>query len=48
MMRSVVANLVVLAVVAAVIAWRRMDPSQRTYLLSIARQVPELPGRYAV
>jgi hypothetical protein len=32
----------------AVAAWRSMEPSQRTYLRSIARQVPELPGRYAV
>ena len=48
MIRSIVVNLAIFGIVAAVIAWRRMDPSQRTYLRSIARQVPELPGRYAV
>ena len=41
---SVLCGLVALSVVA----WRRLSPGQRAYLASIARQVPDLPGRYAV
>ncbi len=28
--------------------WSHLSPSERTYLRSILRQVPEMPGRYAV
>jgi hypothetical protein len=48
MKRSIVVNLVIVGTVMAAVAWRRLDPSQRTYLWSIVRQVPELPGRYMV
>lgn len=37
-----------LAVGAAAVAWSRMPEHQRRYLASILRQLPELPGRYAV
>jgi len=29
-------------------AWSRLPASERAYLWSILRQVPEMPGRYAV
>jgi hypothetical protein len=35
-------------VAAAVTVWNRLEPGERTYLRSILRQLPELPGRYAV
>lgn len=38
----------VVLVAAAVTAWNRLEPSERTYLRSILRQLPDLPGRYAV
>ena len=34
--------------VLTVVAWRRLGPGQRAYLTSIVRQVPDMPGRYAV
>ncbi|MEW6223662.1 MAG: hypothetical protein AB1627_03450 [Chloroflexota bacterium] len=46
-MRRCIVALAVLAAVG-VLAWISMEPSERMYLKSIARQLKELPGRYAV
>lgn len=43
-------RLIALGVLAAAgaFAWSRLPQHQKRYLASILRQVPELPGRYAV
>lgn len=36
------------AAAAITVGWTRLPQHQRRYLVSILRQLPELPGRYAV
>ena len=36
----------VMAAIVLVLQYRQMDESKKRYLINIARQIPDMPGRY--
>jgi hypothetical protein len=39
---------VAVGTVALTYAWKRLPASERAYLANVIRQIPDMPGRYAV